>query len=178
MTPSVLVGSVLFAVVLGGLDRLRGMDLPGAAVRKLVYGLMVGGYIAHTSGAMPLTGVLYGALFALGSAPGWGNPVGRALINRDNHPHSPPERWQVGPLRDNVPLALAARGAMWTAPGLLVLPLHMDWLIVLAVPAMSVAFLAAPYMARAVLTAPLSWSLQEFLRGLLFGLLLVVAGSV
>lgn len=52
-------------------------------------------------------------LFALGAKPGWGYVVGGLLY--------PPaagglEKWQVGPLKENLWLAAAARGLMWGLP--------------------------------------------------------------
>jgi len=163
--------AVVFVVGCGLLDRLRGFDssIP-AAISKLIYGLWVTGFLGYYASA-PLWAIATGALlFALGSAPGWGHPIGAALTGKPAVVE--PEWWQVTSwLENNVKGALAVRGFMWTLPLVVLAPVSL--MFMLPAVAMPVAFTTAPYIAKHI-TIVKSWAAMEIIRGLLFGTILTL----
>jgi hypothetical protein len=172
-----IIATVIFAVGCAGLNRLRGSTVLPALLGKLLYGIWVGSYFVASVSDAPLATdlwqtLVFAALWAAGASPGWGNPMGRALLYNHKYPikHSAPERWQVGILRDNVPLALAARGAMW---GAAVAPMAywLGWPILLLTPIMAVALTAAPYISAKIFVPQARWAPMEVIKGALFGLL-------
>lgn len=93
------------------LDRMRGDSWgPGGALEAAVMGAVLALLVTSDPRMVWLIGVLW----ALGAAPGWGNPVGAALNSRPMSNNW--EWWQVGPTRRWVYLALAVRGFIWGAP--------------------------------------------------------------
>ena len=159
------------ALACGPVDRLRGSarGLPSKTLELALYGLLIG----IAMGLLP-SPWLYAvaALFALGGAPGWGEPLGAALEKRPMLGQRL-EWWQVGPLQTDVRLAIVARGALWGVPCLLVAP----WAphAVLLVPIMAFAMLAAVYIGLAFeeFLEWNAWHVMEVSRGLIAGILVL-----
>ncbi len=171
------VSLAVFIVGCSALDRFRGRETAVAAgVSKVAYGVFV---------ALCLSGWDYqnwhtyaaGALFAAGSAPGWGNPIG-AVLTRTEMPANTYQGWQKFKLvQTNVTAALLVRGLIWGAPVALMWflqPGALQWFV----PAvtMPLAFTAAPYLARKFVPAVTDrWAIMEHIRGGVFGALTGVA---
>lgn len=166
-----------FALACAGLNLLRGWDLPVAGLRKLAYGLAVAGFIAWQSDLCWSFVLAYSCLFALGSAPGWGRPMGEALGGVPNRQY---EWWQGTKALTQTKYALLFRGCMWTGFAVPALLFGCSPLVLLAVPAMTVAFWAAPYITVALayqtgFRFEYRWKVAEGLCGAIFGLLLGTA---
>lgn len=155
-------------------DRARGdkFDLIDRAVEQAMYGLS----IAFLSGLSDWRVVVVAGLWWAGCSIGWGGPLGAFL---DRTSSTKPGRrvhiWQVGPLRHNAALALAARGLIWGLPLLFVgWYVSPRWYFVAAL--MPIVVLGAAWIARATDWRFLgsTWEQQEYYRGLLAGI--VTAG--
>ena len=122
----------------------------------------------------------FALLWALGSTTGWGTPIGAAL---NNETMGRAGEWrQVGVLKPNTFLALLARGCIWGLPVLLLSPWFVTWPAFVAI---SISFTAAPYLARLgkeewfkYSWLAKRWHLQEWIRGLLTGLLTYLIAGV
>lgn len=153
-------------ILLAGLfDRLRGSGWCSYCHAIGMTGMGV--VIASLLGVHGWTFVAFVSAFVAGASPGWGNPLGAAFDFRPMGRNY--EDWQVGILRQSVPLALIARGLIWTVPTLILAPMHLG--ILIFVPLAALCFPLAVYLARE-LPAPrdTAWALMEFGRGLLMGL--------
>ncbi len=142
------------------LDRLRG-DAKGAPkfLESIVYGLVIGFALG-----LPYDGwqmYAFGVLFAVGAAPGWGEPLGALFDERGMFPERL-EWWQVGPLKKHILPALIARGALWGIPVLALYYWHPEVVAVLATYV--VAFPAAAYIGRKI-KGSMGWELMEYIRG-------------
>lgn len=152
------------------LDRLRGdAKGPPKFLESIVYGLVIGFALGLPYDDWQL--YAFGVLFAAGAAPGWGEPLGAVFDKRGMFPERL-ERWQVGPLAKNVPLALIARGIIWGLPVLILIPWHLDVIVVPVVYAF--VFPIAAYVAYAIKKNK-GWELMEYLRGGLAALLIILA---
>lgn len=155
--------SILATLLLGLSDRIRGSGWfkYHHLVGQIAMGIVVAAML-HVFDPLAMAYVV--AAVALGGAPGWGNPLGAAYDGRpmeQNHY----EWWQVGILRRSAIAALAVRGFMW---GVGLLPISVP-----ATIAFTVAFVAAPYLARWM---KLSWAWMEFTRGALVAFLIITMG--
>lgn len=154
---------ILYILALGYADQMRGSGTfkYHHLVGQIAMGIVVA-TILHVFDPLAMAYVV--AMVAWGSSPGWGNPLGAAYDGRpmeQNHY----EWWQVGILRRSTIAALAVRGFMW---GVGLLPVS-----VTATIAFTVAFVAAPYLARWM---KLSWAWMEFTRGALVAFLIITMG--
>jgi hypothetical protein len=153
-------------------DRHRGdgkAKLPGA-VRKLLYGL-VAGIPLLILGVAPVVYAVWAVVFALASAPGWGYPYGIALGGEPNP--AGPESWQFhDKLVDNEWLALTFRGFMWGGVSLLFIPYVGVAVALIYAVAMTVAMPAGAYLARDMKPFESRWPNSEYIRGVLYGLII------
>lgn len=126
------------------LDRIRGDNVgPGGVLEAFVMGMLV--FVAITP-TLSLWAFAFGALWALGSSPGWGAPIGVALNPGRNLKDHDPEWWQFGIFKKRTYAALILRGMMWGAPVLSLLPQVPNAAV--AFFAITVAFSTAPWVAR------------------------------
>ena len=147
-----LLVAIIFIVLFTAADYARGDDdvtwkgKSLAAVTKAGYGFIVSCAIAYYAGGSSLLFVLvYTLLFALGSAPGWGHPIGIAL---GGPKHDKYERWQVNDLlKTDIRAALVARAAIWHFPTLLSIAVG-PWLVLPVALVQMGSFVAAPYIAK------------------------------
>lgn len=161
-----LVAGIAYTLACAGADRLRGMGKIPGLLAKTIYALVASTPIVALDDGY--WGIAFVIIFIAGSAPGWGNPLGLTLGGQNN---PPPERWQVGPLVENTPLALAARASMWLGLAAFLTPFTDNVMYAVASTAMFVAFVAAPYIARATVEMEDRWAAMEIIRGGLFGAL-------
>jgi len=158
------------------LDRLRGGLLRGMNFWALLNGWVIATILGY---GLSWWAAGIAVLFAVGSMPGWGEPMGRALMATMTAPGPDPEGyewWQVGPLKRKSWLALTGRGAMW---GACLLPLAY-WIpqVAWVVPAYAIAF---PLSVALTLPMPFDgwtrWRISEALRGGLAAALIAYAVS-
>lgn len=153
--------AILSILALGLFDRIRGSGwfAYGRDIGLIGMGIVVALLLNATGWTM-----LYAvSAVAIGGAPGWGNPLGAAYDGRPMGTNY--EWWQIGPWRDSTFAALVTRGFMW---GVLLWPVS-----VAACVAFTVAFAAAPYLARWL---KLPWAWMEFSRGALVAFLIITMG--
>ena len=138
----------LLLIFLSGLmDRVRGDHFNffrdwSRGPDMAAYGWVIAALMGHPQDWFTLPII---AALMLGMASGWGEPMGAGLFRRKMF-QDRLEWWQIGPLKDNVFLALTARGVMWGLPCLLLLPwLPNAWL---PLAAYTVAFPASIYLVR------------------------------
>lgn len=145
------------------LDYLRGKD-KHRAVYKFFYGLVVC-LVAGVTGWVLIPGAI---LFGLGISIGWGKPLGDGLRGQSIPTKEHYERWQIGPLRKSVHLALAARGILTGLPLILITYFH-HWVWLKVALAFAVAFPLAVYLAYQIAVFRRKhvgdWNHQEILRG-------------
>ena len=106
---------VLAVILCGFFDRMRGdpRNIINRTVEKLLYGLSAAWLTVGFANIW--IGAAFAALFAVGSSPGWGEPLHSALYDkRMRREHL--EKWQFGAMKDNIPLSLAVRGLIWGLP--------------------------------------------------------------
>ena len=125
-----------------------------------------------------LRGVLLASL--LGSAPGWGEPLGAYIVDRPQV-KARLEWWQIGPLKTDITLSLLVRGFIWGLPIALVLSLFGYFLaggtVLLAYTASMLAapwFISRKYYLRSAWDSTKQWQMQEWLRGGLVMLIVVL----
>lgn len=159
-------------IILSGLfDRMR-----GSGWFRYSRGVGVLGMGATLAVLLHLNGgpfALFLAAFLAGAAPGWGNPLGACFDFRPMGANY--EFWQIGILRRSVPLALVARGCIWTLPTLVVYP----WThgILIFAPLAALAFPLSVYLARDIPgSRGADWSALEFIRGTLMGMAAYLGG--
>lgn len=164
--------TLLLIFLSGLLDRVRGDHFNffsdwSRGPDMFAYGWVIAALMGHPMDWFTLPII---AALMLGMSPGWGEPVGAGLFGREMA-QSNLEWWQVGPLKNSVPLALIARGAMWGAPCLLLLPwLPNAWTPLLAY---SIAFPVSIYLMR---DTPVSWEWAERVRGWMAAV--IIAGVI
>lgn len=150
-------------------DRLRGGLLPKCRHCDLAGELVYGLALAVLLGLPELLWPVLSVLWLLGARPGWGYPMGQALLGKIQHawahPNAQPEWWQVGPLKSRPWLSLVVRGAMWAAP---CLPLAFWHPQVWALLGMAVAMPAGALLDR---TLTYRWQAGEWVRGALIGVI-------
>lgn len=161
-----IVIMVIVILCSGIIDRLRGDDfnIYSRTVEKAIYGYLVAVSLGHYGDWMtPL--IVLG--FGLGVSMGWGSVIGRLVDpNMWNNTY---EKWQIGPLRDNLWLAATVRGALFATP---FSPLawydpHLLW----AVPAFAIAFPLSIYCSIIAIDeeylgfGDMRWRMSEYLRG-------------
>jgi hypothetical protein len=165
---------LFYILACSGTDRLRGSGKWPLGVGRLLYAA-----VASLPVVRPEDGywmLVFALLFFVGSTYGWGNPMGRVFIPR-KHAHAAPERWQAGPLVTYPLLALFVRGLMWLAPAAFIYIPTGNALYLVAPIAMTVAFTASPYIARALVKDEARrWAPMEYLRGGIYGLMTSTAG--
>ena len=151
---------MIYILAAGLFDRMRGSGwfkyshFIGMAGMSVSLGVLLG---VHG-----WTFLAFVSIFMLGAAPGWGNPLGAAFDFRNMGSNY--EWWQIGVLRKSVPLALLARGIMWTLP---TLPFSSPTFVALG----ALAFPLSVYMVRDIPgKRAAAWSMLEFTRGVLFGI--------
>ena len=168
---------LIAALACGPLDRLRGhpKHLFGKRIfDKLAYGAAASlamGYVEPGIVAM------IAALLALGMSPGWGAPMG-AILGGERMRIELLEWWQIGPMARNPWAAVAGRGVLWGAP-LIPLAVYLDaWALLLAMPAMSIAFAVGMVLGpRLRFIEPAdAWGRCEWVRGWCAGALLLLIG--
>jgi hypothetical protein len=150
-------------------DRLRGSGLGNTkSVFQLILAVVVGLLIG-----IPVDWALavFVLLFVAGAAPGWGNPISAFL--RDEPMKTDYEFWQLGALRHNAALAVAARGAIWGLPVLAMYPWYPQVLAVAV--AYTVAFFGSAWIARKLYPGPCAWGHMEWTRGVLAMLIINAA---
>ena len=155
---------MLLILLSAGLDRLRGMGLwAGTTPWAILNGWVIAALLGHP---WDLWTPAIAALFALGSAPGWGNPMGRILAP-DHRDFGDYEWWQVGPLRKDATLALAFRGAMWGLPLLALYGIPNGTPALWVVPvAYAVAFPVSTWLATLIPASGFrKWQWAEAIRG-------------
>ena len=164
--------TALLIVLSGYMDRIRG---DGFGVSKgfdlALYGWVIAALLGHAGDIYTLPFVL---AFAAGGSPGW--PL-HYVYNEDKPVD---EWWAVGPLVDNVLLAVFARGAIWALPMALMYPLGQEfgW----AAVSMFVAFPLSQIAVRRMMSlnndrindavdkyADGWWGAMEWIRGLMLG---------
>ena len=162
-------------------DRLRGgLWHKPLGISNTLYGSVIfTGCLVLLLGLSPLEGSVVLLASLLGSAPGWGEPLGSYILDRPQVEERL-EWWQVGPLKTNITLSLLVRGFIWGLPIALVLSSFEYYLaggtVLLAY---TVSMLAAPwfisrkYYYRSAWDATTKWQMQEWLRGGLVMLALV-----
>ena len=159
-----LLVALAFAVTCAAADWIRGLDKGPALAKKFLYAMVASFLVVDLADGY--WGLVFFIVFIGGASYGWGRPLGLTLGGENDPAY---ERWQVGILRDTR-YALVARGFMWLGP---IMPLYIvtDNTRYLTAPlAMTVAFVAAPYIAR-LLPFERPWKGMEITRGGLFGLL-------
>ncbi len=159
---------VLAVLLCGFFDRMRGdpRHIINRTVEKLLYGLTAAWLTVGFD--IYMTGVAFAALFAIGSSPGWGEPLHSALYNK-NMRQDHLEKWQFGCMKDNIPISLAFRGFLWALPCIA--------LIAWDVRALEVLFMCPAFVASVYLVKWLDekhgfediWAVNEIVRGLIFG---------
>lgn len=130
-------------------NRLRGGLLPKCRHCDVAGEIGFGLALAVLLGLPPLLWPALSALWLVGARPGWGYPMGQALLGANHaiaHPTAEPERWQIGFLKDRPWLSLVVRGAMWAVPALPLAYWHPQ---VLALLGMAVAMPVATLIDRA-----------------------------
>lgn len=164
----------LYLLLLSGpLDWLRGSDIRWCPtlVRSLAYGFG----LAILLGSSHLwTWPVFAVLWAVGEAPGWGEPVGAILDRRPMRPGHL-ERWQVGPLKTNSWLAVTARGAIWAAPPALLALVDPVYLASLG---LLLIFPATLMLDRRKTLLTWNWQEWELLRGWSMGVVALTAWLV
>jgi len=172
-----MMNEVITIAGMAVLDRIRGHDIK--LFERSINGitkLLFGCFVAYSLGVtIWWQFAALAILFALGSAPGWGDPIGRVLYQKDDPKPEEAryEWWQVGILQDNPILALISRGLIWGAPPLLLIYFIPNvWVIAVS---MSIAMPFSAYVIGKFV--PWSekydkWHLMEYLRGGLFGAIL------
>lgn len=100
----------LLIPIISFLDRLRGDNRgPGGVLEAILMGMLIHMLIAPLSLYTPLFGVLW----ALGAATGWGAPIGAALLKE---PMVSKHKWQFWIFKTNTYAALTLRGFIWGLP--------------------------------------------------------------
>lgn len=176
-----LLLSIVVIFLCGLLDRLRGSDrysIPvfgkGNSGDTLLYAFAA----AYLLGLEPSFYGVFGLLFLVGEATGYGEPWGAALNQRDMHAKDL-EWWQKGVLAESVTGALAARGVIWGLPTLAIA--YWQPQVVLLPVAMAIAFVMAPLVATKLddvsqwkfpPTDKGRWDKAECIRGWLVGAIL------
>ena len=169
-----MIAEIGAVVLMSVFDRARGNPNRGfpKAMALAVLGLAAASLLHIVN---PVDYVFIALAIAVGYSVGWGHPLGTALKGRPNTAY---EWWQVTqPLRQYPYLALSARGAMI---GLLVaLSGNFHSALIVGV-ACAVAFPSAPaitvYGLRQVHDR--GWATQEYIRGGLVGVLMVVLPGI
>lgn len=165
-----IVFDVLAVLLCGFLDRMRGdpKHIVNRTVEKLLYGL-VAAWLTVGFGNYYI-GTAFVVLFAMGSSPGWGEPLHSALYNK-NMRRDHLERWQFGAMKDNIPLSLAFRGFLWGLPCVALIAWDMA--------ALEALFMAPVFVSSVYITKWMDknhgfediWAMNEIVRGLMFGVL-------
>ena len=160
---------VFLRLILGSIiDRVRGGWLPFPWFRKpltLLYGML----IAISLGILDWTTIAAGVLFWIGEKPGWGEPFGAIIHDREMRSDKI-EWWQVGVLRKSPYLASLARGLLWSVPLLPLAYFHIEFAYVIPLIGLStmVAAQAAHIWYDEEVKIIDAWEFMELLRGVLF----------
>lgn len=180
--------SALFILLCAVADRVRGGWAPFGfrplwweRTAKFGYGAMLAALAGVDWQFWPVVAVLWW----LGEKPGWGYPMGWAIVGRspdewDTTPHGP-ESWQIGWLSFMPYTSLAVRGAIWACPCLLVAWWQPDILKLLA---MAIAMPLSAYAGglasrrfgdRSEIAVDVDgWAIAEITRGGLCGLMVAL----
>lgn len=155
-----LFWKIALVVACGFADRIRGSakpKIPGA-LKNFIYGLMIAAILGSE---IYWTWFVCGGLWIAGESFGWGEPIGAAVMRKKMNPANY-EDWQIGPLKKNVWLALAARGAIWGFFPSLLTFFDLRYLLCMS---MTLVFPLACWIDRnyEIVTGP--WEEQEYLRG-------------
>ena len=124
-------------------DRLRGgWSIAPRWLHKLggvTYGLLLGHLLELPTHLIPV----FAALWWIGEKPGWGYPMGQALLgerHKVDYPLAKPEWWQAGYLKNDPWDSLFIRGAMWALPCTLLAMYKHTVLYMLIVAPMAMVF--------------------------------------
>ncbi len=165
---------ITLILLCGMFDRLRGdkYNLGTTFIEKVMYGIFVGVLCLDLTLHWIL--VPFALLFALGSSPGWGDPLGAYLGKRRLCGGT--EFWQIGFWEHHTVKSLWVRGFIWGAPLLSLLP----WINTL--PAFIACWVSFPLALKLARDWSVSikitdkfnlakgrWDLGEIYRGLLIG---------
>lgn len=151
-------------------DRARGgwtiVPSAGQTAAKFLYGAVLGYLIGLP---VPLC-IATSVLWWVGEKPGWGYPIGMAVLGKVQHqwahPDAKPEKWQVGPLKNAPWASLIVRGAIWGLPATLLYPWAPE------VPALPLAMaVAMPVGALFDRVTGNRYKAGEFVRGGVMGLM-------
>lgn len=165
-----LVGALLILISTVA-DRLRGT---GGYLLGRRWVIVQGLALAYLLGARSWESLaIVTALWWLGSAPGWGEPVGAVLDDRPQNPKKK-EWWQVLGLQNpgGAKASLFVRGLLW---GVCLIPAafhpHLGMGILAMVLVMTLSFPAATYISRepGLFGSWEPWAVMEVTRGLLAG---------
>lgn len=155
-------------LICGLFDRLRGSSQVGVSktIELFLWGLVLASFF--TDSYLQIS--VFAALFTLGGAPGWGQPVASYLMSRPQNQNDL-EWWQFSKLKENPLLALFFRGLMWGIP-LLITIKWMPFSVIVLI-AMGIAMPAAAWLSKSKLfdKGPDTWGWMELLRGVIFGTL-------
>lgn len=147
-------------------DRIRGGLIPDEwfPAADICAELVYGAALACALGLPLVFWFPVAVLWTAGGRPGWGYPMGQALLGKVQHayahPNAKPERWQFGPLKSKPWPSLIVRGLMWGAPSLVLA----YWQpVVVALPiGMAIAMPAAAFFDR---VTGLRYKAGEWIRG-------------
>lgn len=156
-------------------DRLRGgwhiFPHPAHVAGSLSYGAILGLLLGVPPAWFPALALLWW----LGEKPGWGYPMGQAILGKVQHayafPNAAPERWQFGFLKNYPWPSLIVRGLMWGLPTLAIWHWQPD---VIALPfAMAVAMFNGALFDHMTGNR---FKAGEFVRGAIMGLICATVG--
>ena len=155
-------------------DRIRGGWKIVPTTGHKIAGLLYGAVLGYLLGLPPLWCAATSVLWWLGEKPGWGYPMGRAILGAAQHdlehPNAKPERWQVGFLKGQPWLSLVVRGAMWALP---VLPIGYWHPQAYALIGMAVVLPAGALVDHFMRRG--QWATGEWVRGALIGVICAAA---
>jgi len=167
MTATIIIIIKAYMVLLAGLlDWFRGSNNRWCptALRSALYGFC----LAAILGSEHLwTWFAFTALWMLGEAPGWGEPVGAIYDLRDMRPDKL-EWWQFGALKRNARFAVVVRGLMWGFPPALLGVIDPVYCAALG---MTFAFPAAILIDVRYNLITWNWQEGEIFRGLFMGVM-------
>lgn len=154
---------IMAALACGPLDRLRGHHVHLFNLRmadKVAYGFALALVAAP---ADPIAVPFIMIAMILGMSPGWGEPIGATLENRDMRKEHL-EWWQKGLAATDPMTALAIRGVIWGLPIVPVALWFEDWSLLGIIPAFAIAMPLSMFAAKLEIGKD-KWGNTEFARG-------------